>query len=263
MLTNQDAAAHVSRTQSADSLIYTYRTQSRFQSFGAPGCAPAGITYTPIETGRWAFSLVTGRSRQFVDLPLLAGEYRISGTGSVLMGRGIIQIQPGGGGCGGNQLLMYEQLFSTGPLNGNGTFGPIPDLNGASFYSIPLGLGMVSGRDAYVEYYRRTRSGTPTTCGSPSAFVTLLPTRAAQAAALATLHPNPAADAATLTLTAPARAGSTLHLTDALGRAVWSTPVPVGYTALRVPLVGQPAGLYLLHLSKPDGTAATWKLTHE
>ena len=253
----------VSRSQSADSLIYTYRTQSRFESFGAPGCAPASITYTPVGNGRWAFSRITGRSGQFADLPMLTGEYRISSTSAVSMSRGFVQLQPGGGGCGGNQLLAYEQLFNTGPLNGNGTFGPIPDLNALSLYSVPLGLGMVSGRDAYLAYYRRTRNGATTTCGSPQAFAGLLPNRAAQAGAVATLAPNPAAGVASLTLAQPARPGTTLHLTDALGRTVWHGSVPTGQTAVAVPLAGQPAGFYLLHLSGPAAPSATWKLAHE
>ena len=75
-------------------------------------------------------------------------------------------------------------------------------------------------------------------CGNPLNFATLLPTRAAQAAALATLHPNPATAAATLTLVQPARPGHTLRLTDALGRLVWSAPVPTGQTTVAVPIVG-------------------------
>jgi hypothetical protein len=110
-------------------------------------------------------------------------------------------------------------------------------------------------------------NGVTQICGSPLGFVNLLPTRAAQAAAIATLHPNPATEAATLTLATPARPGTTLRLTDALGRAVWHAPVPAGQSAvavpLAVPLAGQPAGLYLLHLTSPDGANATWKLTHE
>ncbi len=78
-----------------------------------------------------------------------------------------------------------------------------------------------------------------------------------------TLHPNPAPEAATLTLAQPARVGAALRLTDALGRTVWSAPVATGQTVASVPLVGQPAGLYLLHLTGPDGATATWKLTHE
>ncbi|WP_460551481.1 T9SS type A sorting domain-containing protein [Hymenobacter daeguensis] len=252
----------LTRSQVADSLIYTYRVQTRLESFGAPGCSPAGVTYTPIETGRWAFSLRTGQSRQFPELAMLTGEYRVSGSSAVMMGRGFVQTQPGGSGCGGNQLLAYEQVFSVGPLNGNGVFGPIPDLFASVVYAVPLGMGPVSNRFTYMAYYRRTRSGTTTTCGSPLAFANLLPTRAAEAAALATLHPNPATVAATLTLAQPARAGHRLALTDALGRTVWSAPLATGQTTATVPLTGQPAGLYLLHLSGA-GTNGSWKLTHE
>ena len=67
--------------------------------------------------------------------------------------------------------------------------------------------------------------------------------------------------ALTATLT-PARPGHTLRLTDALSRTVWQAAVSVGHTALAVPLVGQPVGCYLLHLSGADGTTATWKLNY-
>ena len=105
-------------------------------------------------------------------------------------------------------------------------------------------------------------NGASVICGSRQDFVNLLPTRAAQAASVATLHPNPAAEAAILTLAAPARPGYALQLTDALGRTVWSGPVPAGQTSVAVPLAGQPAGLYLLHLSGGE-TTATWKLNRE
>ncbi|MBF9222244.1 T9SS type A sorting domain-containing protein [Hymenobacter ruricola] len=253
----------LTRRQTNDSLVYTYMVQSRNENSGAPGCGtPAGVTYSSIGTGRWAFSLTTGRSNQFPDLPMLTGEYRLSGAGSVSMSRGIVQLQPGGSGCGGNQLLAYEQLFSVGPQNGNGVFGPIVDLFAQTYFSASLGLGVDLRGETYLAYYRRTRNGTTTTCGSPLAFVNLLPTRAAQGAAVAALHPNPATESATLTLAQPARAGHTLRLTDALGRTVWSAPVPAGQTAVAVPLAGQPAGLYLLHLSGAEASG-TWKLVHE
>jgi len=54
-----------------------------------------------------------------------------------------------------------------------------------------------------------------------------------------------------------------LHLADALGRVVWRASVVAGQTAVVVPLAGQPAGFYLLHLNGPDGTVASWKLNHE
>ena len=122
-----------------------------------------------------------------------------------------------------------------------------------------LALGAVATFGSGLRYYHRS-VGTPLTCGSCTGFSNLLPARATQAAALATLHPNPATDQATLTL---ARPGHTLRLTDALGRTVWQAAVSVGRTALAVPLTGQPAGCYLLHLSGADGTTATWKLNHE
>lgn len=112
-------------------------------------------------------------------------------------------------------------------------------------------------------YTRKTVNGVTTICGNPQPFVNLLPTRAAQAAAIATLHPNPAAEAATLTLAQPPRPGTTLRLTDALGRVVWSSPVAAGQTAVAVPLLGQPVGMYLLHLNGSDALAASWKLLRQ
>ena len=136
------------------------------------------------------------------------------------------------------------------------------DIGWRQAFSTVLALGAVATFETALVYYRRG-VGTPLTCGSFTGFSNLLPTKAAQAAALATLHPNPATEQATLTLARPARSGHTLRLTDALGRTVWQAAVPVGQTALAVPLAGQPAGLYLLHLSGAGGTGATWKLNHE
>ncbi len=136
------------------------------------------------------------------------------------------------------------------------------DIGWQQEFSLALGLGAVFTGDTRLIYYRRTLNGATTTCGSPLAFANLLPTRAAQAAGLATLHPNPAADAATLTLATPARPGCSLRLADALGRTVWVFPVPTGQSVIAVPVAGQPAGLFLLHLTGPE-TSATWKLTHE
>lgn len=253
----------VARHQTNDSLVYTYRYQTRFENLGAPGCNPAGVTYAPVRTGRWAFSLNTGQSREFSELVMLSGEYRTSSASLVMMGRGVVQLRPGGGGCGGNELLAYEQLFGFGFGNGNGVFGPIPDVVPFVFYSVPLGMGPVSNRNSYMGYYRRIRNGVTTTCGSPSTYASLLPTRAAQAAAVASLFPNPAAEAATLTLAAPARSGAVLRLTDALGRLVWSAPVPAGQSAAAVPLAGRPAGVYLLQVQRPEAASVTLRLVKE
>lgn len=166
-------------------------------------------------------------------------------------------------GCGLNGLsVSFIGLF----YGMNAPFGQYStgiDIGWQQKFSVALGLGDFYTADTRLVYYRRTLNGITTTCGSPISFVNLLLTRAAQAAAIATLHPNPASEAATLTLAQPARTGTTLRLTDALGRAVWRAPVPAGQSAVAVPLAGQPAGLYLLHLSGPNGAAGTWKLTHE
>lgn len=247
------------RSQVGDSLIYTFREQTRLESFGAPGCNPSGVSYSSVGTGRWAFSLSTGKSKQFANMPLLTGEYRMV-SGSAFLSRGLAQLQPGGGGCGGSSQLVYDQLFTFGA--GDGTFGRLPDIDPLVVFSPALGLGAVRNRGLTIVYYRRTRNGAVTTCGSPTNFVNLLATHAAQAAEVATLAPNPATEAATLTLAQPARPGAGLRLTDALGRLVWSAPVPAGQTAVAVPLAGLPAGLYLLRLSGSGGADATWKLLH-
>ena len=109
----------------------------------------------------------------------------------------------------------------------------------------------------------RRAGAAPHTCGNPIVFAGLLPTRAVQAAAQATIHPNSAADTATLLLAASAQPESSLRLTDALGRTVWTAVVPTGQTTVRVFLAGQPAGLYLLHLGGPTTPSVTWKLAHE
>jgi hypothetical protein len=248
------------RSQVGDSLIYTFRQQSRIENFGAPGCSPAGITYTSIGMGRWAFSLSTGKSDQFGDMPMLTGEYRLT-SGSVFLSRGIVQLQPGGGGCLGENQIVYDQLFTFG-ANDN-TFGRLPDIDPLIYLSPALGLGAVRSRSTTIIYYRRTRNGTVTTCGSPLVFTNLLPSRAVEAASVATLYPNPATEAATLTLAQTAHAAHTLRLTDALGRTVWSAPVAAGQTTAVVPLAGQPAGLYLLHLAGPDIVPVSWKLLRE
>ncbi|MDO7853218.1 T9SS type A sorting domain-containing protein [Hymenobacter convexus] len=251
----------LTKTQTSDSLVYTYLEQSKYTYSGAPGCGPAaGTQNSSIATRRWALALRTGQSNQFQFMPLLTGEYRLTASG-ITLSLGVVQLQPGGGGCVGDQRLVYDNLYTYGA--NNGTFGHVPDLYTQVHFSSALGLGPIGNNSVFLTYYRRTRSGVTTTCGSPSTFVNLLPSRAAQAAALATLHPNPAAEAATLTLAQPARAGQTLRLTDALGRAVWQASVAAGQTALTVPLAEQPAGLYLLHLSGSNGSKATWKLIHE
>ncbi|MCI1189590.1 T9SS type A sorting domain-containing protein [Hymenobacter sp. DH14] len=262
----------IGRRITADSIIITYQEQRRYQNYGFGSCGPAQTIIYPIEVKRWAVAQAGNQWQpnaspvQPAALRLLTGEYRIIGSSSYPYMLAGLPIAANSGGCrqaaGTARSISYVPYYpQTGPGNSNSYERGIDYL--AWGISFDAGLTSVVEQDYVQSYSRTTVNGVTTTCGNPQTFVSLLPTRAAQAAAVATLHPNPAAEVATLTLAQVARPGTTLHLTDALGRTVWSAPVAAGQTALAVPLAGQPSGLYLLHLNGPDGTAVSWKLNHE
>ena len=254
----------LTRQETADSLILTLQQQTRTEFFASPSNSGSVQTY-PINRERWAFSLRTGKSARFPALPLLTGEYVPTSATTrppYLVGRGItVSSSPVGCGPSG-QYLGFIGVFPgfNAPI---GQYSTGIDIGWQQGFSLALGLGYVYTADGEALIYYRRSAGSPLTCGSPMNFVTLLPTRAAQAAAVATLAPNPATDAATLTLAQPARLGTSLRLTDALGRVVWSAPVAAGQTALVVPLEKQPAGMYLLMLSGPDALTISWKLLRQ
>lgn len=256
----------LSRQLTADSLSFTYQEQTRTNFFATPTGGTARTETYPIYVGRWAISLRTGNSRQFPVLPLLTGEYVNASAGSVpplLVGRGILMNSNVNGCIPSGLYIGFIEVFPgfNAPAK---QYSTGIDIGWQQQYSLALGLGPVYTGDTRLVYYRRSvGAGSSVSCGSPQGFANLLPTRAAQAVALATLHPNPAAESATLTLAQPARPGQRLRLTDALGRQVWSGPVATGQTSVAVPLAGQPAGLYLLHMLSAEGTATTWKLNHE
>ena len=250
-----------------DSLIITYLEQTRYERFYFPGpCnSPASLIISPVVTKRWALSRtgnqwLPGWPVQLAALRLLTGEYRVNSPGgfpALLVGAPINS----GGACNSVGRGVSFGPYYAMQAGGNAYVMGLDNLNWQ--YAFGPGVTIAAEPNYMMIYSRKTVGGVTTTCGSSLAFVNLLPARAAQAAALATLHPNPATDQATLTLARTARSGHTLRLTDALGRTVWQAAVPVGATTLAVPLAGQPAGLYLLHLSGAGGTGATWKLNHE
>jgi hypothetical protein len=255
----------LTRQQRADSLVFTYQEQMRSISYGYPFCGgiPAANTIGPITHGRLAISLQTGRttSYEYSAMPLLTGEYKPLGSRVVVQGLPLANRTVGN--CGGNGVTVgYQRLYPT-LANADLYYGGLDGMPWQQHFSTALGLGALWTGDNVLIYYRRTRNSVTTTCGSPINFMNLLPTRAAQAAAVATLAPNPATESATLTLAQPARTGTMLRLTDALGRQVWSAPVAAGQTAVAVPLAGQPVGMYLLHLDSPDTRAASWKLVRQ
>jgi len=255
----------LTRQQTADSLVLTYKEQTRTENFGTPTGGMPGLQISPVSTQRWAFSLRTGRSTQYPAMGLLTGEYVPSAPNypqsTQLVGRGIVEFS--GGGCSpSGPYLAYTMMFP-GFGAPTGQYHTGIDIGWQQWFSLALGMGDVfTGDEQSLVYYRRNASN-PLTCGSAMTFINLLPIRAAQAAAVATLASNPAAEITTLTLVQPARPGTALRLTDALGRIVWSAPVATGQTAVGVPLLEQPVGMYLLHLSGPAGLSASWKLNHE
>ena len=244
----------MSRQQTADSLVITYQEQDRIVYV----CG-ATTVLTPVKQQRWAFSLRTGASPQFLCLGLLTGEYRSAQSSFALyMGQGY-QAQTNAVTCladakGQPFLVMY---------GGTPYYQQGIDLGYRSYsFAAGLGVGLSRSYDSEVTYLTYYKKGN-VTCGSPANFTTLLPSRAAEAAAAATLHPNPATEAAMLTLVAPTQPGTTLALTDALGRRVWSMPLAPGQNNITVPLAGQAPGLYLVQLLTTNAAPLTWKLNKQ
>ena len=267
----------LSRQQTTDSLIITYQYQERTQYYAGPNCGTNTGTFTSIvQTGRMAFSLRTGKSRQFTTIGLLTGEYApymsgIQYSGAFEMALGIVANSYLPTTCQTNPQLRFHRVYPNNILSGRYLPG-VDALGWQQEFAVTsntnpaqTGLGDLHTYDLTLSYTRRTLAGTstPYICGSPINFTNLLANRAAQATAIATLHPNPATEQATLTFAVPARAAAILTLTDALGRQVWQAPLAPGQTTATVPLAGQPAGLYLVQLKVIDATPVTWKLTHE
>ena len=251
------------RQLTADSLVLRYNEQEQFSYSTFPSCGSPGPARTPVRAGRWAVALRTGQSPQFRFLALLSGEYRAQpGGSSLLVGQGLRTLPAGSNCLAGARIASFGVVYPVASSPGQYKEG-LDDGALSYEFSPTLGVGPVAfattvNHPNRLVHYQRNGVA----CGSVACFATLLPTRAALAAATATLAPNPAADAATLTLAAPAPPGTTLTLTDALGRRVWSAPVPAGQLALPLPLAGQPAGLYLvqLHSPGPGALPLTWKL---
>ncbi|RZK96697.1 MAG: hypothetical protein EOO62_28895 [Hymenobacter sp.] len=135
----------LTRQQITDSLFITYRQQQRFTYSGAPNCnTPAGTVVSPIQNGRWAFSLRTGASPQFPALALLSSEYRpIPTTGSTQnlnAGNGY-RLTP----ATNTSQLTYIRWYGQAPSTG--LYGPLIDnTNGIAFTT---GLGPTASYDDF------------------------------------------------------------------------------------------------------------------
>ncbi|MDJ0365749.1 hypothetical protein QMK33_11350 [Hymenobacter sp. H14-R3] len=188
------------RQLTADSLLLTYKEQDQVTTTAAPGCfSTPGTVMSTIRQDRWAFSLRTGASPQWI-MGLLAGEYRaVPGKASALfMGRGY-DLQKGSGLCLNDlKPFTFSQVYGASRQYLPG----IDYLAVNQTFSALLGVGPTYFTDYYANYLAYYCRGA-TSCGQPLYFAGLLPSRAAKAAAAATLAPNPAAEAATLTLATP------------------------------------------------------------
>jgi hypothetical protein len=256
----------VTRQIVGDSLLLTFREQSRTQNSGAPGCGTtAGSIINPVQMGRIALSLRTGQSPQYPALSLLTGEYKADVAGfPQALWEGLGLLPPTSGSCGsGSVRLVYRRMYPQAGMPA-GTYMPGLDALGwyQTFDSVH-GLGDVATYYTMLQYYDLSSSGGGICGTSQPNYAGLLPIRAAQAAAIASLHPNPAADAAMLMLTAPARPDTRVTLRDVLGRVVWETRLATGQTNSPIPLANQPAGVYLVQVETASQAAVTLRLVKE
>jgi len=153
--------------------------------------------------GRWAFSLLTGKSPQFPALPLLTGEYAPSNStnsfAGLVIGKAIFSL-PGGGSflCHAPLQIGYQRVYLNQPGVPTGGYSPALDYMawqqwfGVASQSAPAqtGLGEFGNPNQILAYMRRAGAA-PYTCGNPIVFAGLLPTRAVHAAAQAISIPTP------------------------------------------------------------------------
>lgn len=254
----------LTRTQTADSLVLTYQEQERVTYYPVPagGCTTLSGTFTkPVRTGRWAFSLRTGRSPQFVMLGLLTYEYRAANPAGSFERLWYTASHQLNTSTGDSQLSSLDVVPASGTGAAAGSYQPLLDAQNS--FKLATGTGPLAGTEAEFTFQHVYTCPAGATCPLPPGYADLLPTRAALAAQVATLHPNPTAGTqqATLSLAAAAPAGTTLLLTDALGSRLWSHPLAAGQLVLPVPIAGRPTGLYLVQLAIPGQPLLTWKLT--
>ncbi|SDX88890.1 T9SS type A sorting domain-containing protein [Hymenobacter psychrophilus] len=252
----------VSRQQTADSLIYVVRYQSRTRTSGAPGCSAAGTTFEPLRTARLAASLRTGQWQWSPgralgpsnNAHLLAYEWVGLGTG-LTMGHPVVPSRPSGVACSPRAALRTQRLhlIRGGMENVYLPFFDFdwPGLN--EFLSADLGVVRLSDSNLLdLVYYRRTSSsGVVATCGTREPFDLLLSAAPGSVASAGVrLYPNPAAITATLELPVPTTAPAHLTLLNGTGQTIRTQRLPSGTTRATVALAGLPVGLYLVRLEQ-------------
>ncbi|SHL70024.1 T9SS type A sorting domain-containing protein [Hymenobacter psychrotolerans] len=260
----------LARQVTNDSIIYTFRQQSKMAYSNAPGCPGLGTTVSPVttvrlaasrRTGRWAGNLQAAYQVLPINTDLLAYEYRPQqpGTNSMMMGHPVVPTRAGGS-CGGPALLQQEMLYGN-PASGQYTY--VPGIDAAGWKQLVAeGVGPVAQYEHTLTYSRRTINGVVQTCGVRTDFATLLPVKAARAAATFQLYPNPAAETATLTLPAPARASTAIRVLDNLGRAVLRQQLAIGQSTATLALQRLPGGLYIVEVQAAGEAPQQLRLQH-
>jgi hypothetical protein len=71
-----------------------------------------------------------------------------------------------------------------------------------------------------------------------------------------TIYPNPASGSFTIHLDHPGYPGTVISITDVMGRVVYSKPLEAYASALSIPLINIPAGIYLVRIAGPKGNVS-------
>ncbi|WP_190242760.1 T9SS type A sorting domain-containing protein [Hymenobacter lapidiphilus] len=268
----------VNRQLTPDSLIYVVRYQSRTQTWGAPGCPAAGVTFQPPTTVRQAASLRTGQWRMSLGgavgpsryVQLLAYEWTAPAGAAmgITMGHPIVPGRQSGGTCGPTATLRAQQLFR---IRGGmeDIYLPYFDFDWAGRNELlNAGLGVVQlqqgyGQQLQLTYHRRTGSAGTTICGSREPFDLLLSAPGGKVATIgARLYPNPATTTATLELPAPTAVVAQLTLINTTGQTLRTQLLPIGTMRAEIVLAGLPAGLYLVRLEQSGSLPVVLRLHH-
>lgn len=209
-----------------------------------------------------AFGLFDSLDRSPVDLALVGNdEWRTIGTGSAMI-RAVRRYCP------------PPSVLQTGVSGSAVSFdwNDVPEALGYLFQGEILATGATKNKKRATSawnvpslsagnYAWRVKTACPldTSAFSADALFSIPMLRAPQADTEATLWaaPNPAVDQTVLSWTG---AANTLDLTDLGGRLLRSVPLSADVRQQVLSVAGLPAGLYLVHLSRADGTRSTGRL---
>ena len=115
--------------------------------------------------------------------------------------------------------------------------------------------GLIPQRGYYYQVRAVNEQDTSQYSNKAYAFTGTTGTESLMAGRRARCFPNPARELLSLALDGPLTEAVRLHLVDATGRLCWSGTLPAGQIEASIPLLGHPAGIYMVQLSNSQGTA--------